>query len=124
MYEIIYIESIPWQLEDNVGLGGWANPRIEESAGSNPNETDPFQLDPNDDDMARLQEIAPDDYMDYRRPEREPGTMTRTRGFPEPNYREIDYYQMLREEEASYPGYVYPDRYGWEQYASLNRAFY
>ena len=123
MYEILYIENIRWRLEDNVRLGGWAN-RKEVKASSNPNETEPYQLDPNDDDMSRLQEIAPDDYMDYRRPERDTQEGNRSRPPMDPNYREIDYYQNLREEQQYDPGIVWPDRYGWERYASLNPVFY
>jgi len=73
-------------------------------------------VDLDDDDMSRLQEIAPADYMDYRRPERED---TNEREFTYELDRagelmERDYYEQL---EQSRDDPYYPDRYSWDQYA-------
>jgi hypothetical protein len=75
-------------------------------------------LDLNDDDMSRLQEIAPDWTYEYRRPVRED---TRERGDrPQFEYdragelMERDYFEGL---ERSRDDPRYPDRYGWDQYA-------
>ena len=116
MYEILYIEGIPWRLENNVRLGGWANATASKPDDNTPTDSAPYQLDPNDDDMSRLQEIAPDDYMDYRRPERDTQEVVRPRPNMEPNYREIDYYNELRYSESTDPGLVWPERYGWDQF--------
>ena len=78
-------------------------------------ETQDYQ-DPNDDDMSRLQDIAPDWTYDYRRPERDGEESDRQREPLERNWYEDDYYQMLRE-EREYQEYREPDRYGWEQYS-------
>jgi hypothetical protein len=77
--------------------------------------TEDYQ-DPYDDDMSRLQDIAPDWTYDYRRPERDGEEVDRQREPQERNYYEDDYYQMLRE-EREYQEYQEPDRYGWDQYA-------
>ena len=76
-------------------------------------------IDMYDDDMSRLQEIAPDDYMNYRRPVRDDD---RERDFTYELDRagelmERDYYEELGLSPMSRD----PDRYGWEQY---DRGYY
>ena len=74
-------------------------------------------VDLNDDDMSRLQEIAADWTYEYRRPVRED---TRERDDYQFEYdrageqRERDYFEHL---EQARDDPRYPDRYGWDQYA-------
>jgi hypothetical protein len=81
--------------------GGFRN----EEGGQDPN------LDPNDDDMSRLQ-----DY-DYDYPERDADDLERNRPERERNWSEEDYYSNLEYERTQDPGLVWPDRYSWDQFA-------
>jgi hypothetical protein len=107
-----YLLRIRFRLEQNIRI-----PRgIARSAAA---EVPDYQ-DPNDDDMSRLQDIAPSDYMDYRRLERDGQEIDRQREPQERNWYEDDYYQMLQE-EREYQQYQEPDRYGWDQYSGSGR---
>ena len=107
MNSATYLLRIPWRLEMNV-----RSPRGLTLVTS---ETQDYQ-DPYDDDMSRLQDIAPDWTYDYRRPERDGEEVDRQREPQERNWYEDDYYLMLQE-ERDYLEYREPERYGWDQYS-------
>lgn len=119
MYAAIYLDSIRFTLEMNERPFTWGSAapigKVVDAGAS----TLPFDgyanpetgmqdsnIDLNDDDMSRLQEIAPSDYMDYRRPIED----LYDRDLNRPNY----YPPIERDRDNPYddPGYI--DEYAWQ----------
>lgn len=97
-------------------FGTWSKLRSTYDGYRNPQGGQDSNIDLDDDDMSRLQEIAPDWTYEYRRPVREDA---RYREFTYELDRagelmERDYYEQL---EQSRDDPYYPDRYSWDQYA-------
>lgn len=119
MYSVFYLDRVNFILEMNqrpfshgsatptekaaapvetvLPFDGYANPETG---------TQDSNIDLDDDDMSRLQEIAPSDYMDYRRPIEDEYDRDENR----PNY----YPPMERDRENPYddPGYMHD--YSWQ----------
>ena len=128
MFDYRYLLSIRNRIEDNVRMPAG---RIVRTKAGNPRPQSDFYDGtqyPNDDDMSQLQEIAPDDYMNYRRPTRDEEYPDReveyyddsTSRWIEEQYREQqeldqrlqdDYYYQAYYDERYYDSYNYGDVY-------------
>ena len=120
-YDVAYLLRVPISnnvrrdigttplVDNSLPYDGYKNP---ETGGQDSN------IDLNDDDMSRLQEIAPADYMDHRRSSfigtpQEESYGVRYDMNPQSNrLQELDYFEQL----DLAPAPRYPDRYGWEQF--------
>lgn len=83
---------------------------------------EPFQLDPNDDDMDRIPRTV--DIDQSRMIEQYDRERTHDHEFDyELYWRERDYYDNLQYERQFDQGLTWPERYSWEQYATVHPAF-
>ena len=109
MREILYIESIAWRLEDNVGLGGWSNtrksrkdlPPQQHPAGDNQSGQADYQ-EP-DDDMAALKKPDWFNLYEYNWPQQQERDETHRINLDrEQNYwAERDYYDYMEQEREA-----------------------